>query len=197
MLHSSVLSSSILTAFYLFVLNTVTSGFSVQNFCGGLYGSKLALSSISLNASPRRIEVNLEKPLGVVLEENKENESEGVFCFECKEESSAYVAGIRQGDVVTSLDGRDATSLSFDQVLDLISSAESPIAITLDRYDVVEKSASTVKPKVKMSPKRMPSAKKLAKASTNINFWKDPLMIGSLAFTVLFPLGIYLASKLK
>jgi len=47
-----------------------------------------------------------------------------------------------------------------------------------------------------MAPRRLPSAKKLMKASTNKNFWNDPVMIGSAVLTVAMPLGIFAASSL-
>ena len=83
----------------------------------------------------------------------------------------------------------------------LIQKSESPVAISVEQKEEGEVAEGSAAPTMerkaaKISPKRMPSAKKLAKASTSANFWKDPVMIGSAAFTFLFPLGIYFASTL-
>jgi len=153
-----------------------------------------SLVALSLVDSPQKLEVEVEKPLGIVLEENEEDEAKGVYCLECSEDSAAFAAGVRQGDVITSLAGTDTTELTFEQVMDMMGKADSPVGMSLERVDVIVETKTTKAP-VKMAPKRMPSAKQLAKASTNVNFWKDPLMIGSAAFTVILPLGIYLASK--
>eukprot|EP00555_Chaetoceros_dichaeta_P012893 CAMPEP_0198261848 /NCGR_PEP_ID=MMETSP1447-20131203/10488_1 /TAXON_ID=420782 /ORGANISM="Chaetoceros dichaeta, Strain CCMP1751" /LENGTH=126 /DNA_ID=CAMNT_0043949895 /DNA_START=230 /DNA_END=610 /DNA_ORIENTATION=- len=120
----------------------------------------------------------------------------GVFCFECAEDSSGFAAGIRSGDVITEVDGTETSDFTFEQVMGLLQTAESPVAMTLERSEAEETVPTITKTPAKIQPKRMPSAKKLAKASTSAALWKDPLMIGSAAFTVLFPLGIYLASKL-
>jgi len=143
------------------------------------------------------LEVNVEKPLGIVLEENEEDMAKGVFCFLCGRETSGFSAGIRTGDVITEVDGTETSEFTFDQVMALLQTAESPVAMTLYRAVPDETVVPTISKKpAKIQPKRMPSAKKLAKGATSTALWKDPLMIGSAAFTLLFPLGIYLASKL-
>eukprot|EP00592_Proboscia_alata_P009610 CAMPEP_0194352578 /NCGR_PEP_ID=MMETSP0174-20130528/1012_1 /TAXON_ID=216777 /ORGANISM="Proboscia alata, Strain PI-D3" /LENGTH=204 /DNA_ID=CAMNT_0039120739 /DNA_START=32 /DNA_END=646 /DNA_ORIENTATION=- len=156
--------------------------------------TRVLLSSAVDQVDPQRFDVTVEKPLGIILGENVENEAKGVFCLECEEGSAAFSAGVRPGDVIASVGETDATALAFEDVMSMLGDAESPVMLSLDRAVAIEE-VKLDKPKAKMSPKRMPSAKKLAKASTSVNFWKDPLMIGSAAFTVLFPLGIYLASK--
>ena len=81
----------------------------------------------------------------------------------------------------------------------LLQQAGLYVAISLERKEVDETEAAPPmieRRAAKIPPKWMPSTKKLVKASTSETLWKDPLMIGSAAFTVLFPLGIYLASKI-
>ena len=83
----------------------------------------------------------------------------------------------------------------------MIQKSESPVAISVEQKEEEEATDENAAPMIgrkaaKMSLKQMPLAKKLAKASTSANFWKDPVMIGSAAFTLLFPLGIYFASTL-
>jgi len=182
---------------YLFLLYAagVANGFSPR----ATTFSKATLPSQQYRTALSAIlEVSAEKPLGIVLEENEENMAKGVFCAECAEDSSGFTAGIRNGDVITVVDGTETSDFTFEQVMGLLQQAESPVAISLERKEVDETEvAPTIERKAaKISPKRMPSAKKLAKASTSATLWKDPLMIGSAAFTVLFPLGIYLASKI-
>jgi len=183
------------------------NGFSVQGNKGwcnrATLGKKSAMFSTTSSSSSNEllIEAMVEKPMGIVLEEIQENEARGVYCLECNEDSSAFVAGIRAGDSISSLAGTDVTSFTFDQVMELLGNSASPVAITVERSAAVsivqeeEPEELQTRKKVKLQPKRMPSAKKLAKASTSVAFWKDPLMIGSAAFTVLLPLGIYLASS--
>jgi len=147
-------------------------------------------------ALSEKLKVMVEKPLGIVLEENEENMAKGVFCFECGEDSSGFSAGIRSGDVIAEVDGIETGDFTFDQVMALLQSADSPVAMTLERSEAEETVPTKARAPAKISPKRMPSAKKLAKGATSTALWKDPLMIGSAAFTVIFPLGIYLASKI-
>ena len=137
-------------------------------------------------------ECMVEKPAGIILEERKENEASGVFCIidESLDSSNGFLAGIRTGDILAKIDDKDVRSSTFEEVLEQFGNALSPVSVTVER---TEKRA--VKPKAVVQPKRMPSAKKLVKASTNANFWKDPLMIGSAIFTVALPLGIYLVSS--
>jgi len=161
-------------------------------FSRGMLSSRPYRTSLS-----ERMEVTVEKPLGIVLEENEENMAQGVFCADCGEDSSGFAAGIRSGDVIMEVDGTETSDFTFEQVMGLLQSAESPVAMTLERKPPgEEEEKKAVRAPAKISPKRMPSAKKLAKASTSAALWKDPLMIASAAFTVIFPLGIYLASKI-
>ena len=96
--------------------------------------------------------------------------------------------------MITALAGADATELTFEQVMDAIAVAESPVEFSIQRNEVV---VEKKKPKAQMAPRRMPTAKKMVKASTNVKFWQDPVMIGSVAFTVIAPLGVFLASKMN
>jgi membrane-associated protease RseP (regulator of RpoE activity) len=142
------------------------------------------------------------KPLGVVLEEL--GDGKGVFCSECDLDGAAYAAGIRDGDVLAALDGDETIlSASLDVAMALLGQSATPLPVKV--YREIENNiggeASTTGMgrgggTVKMAPRRLPSTKKLIKASTNANFWKDPLMLGSAVLTVAMPLGIYLASTM-
>jgi len=137
-----------------------------------------------------------ERPLGVVLEEL--GDGKGVFAAECDLDGAAYAAGIRDGDVLAAIDN-DETILNadLDSALGLLAAAPVPINIRV--YRELEQAAALGTKgggTVKMAPRRLPSTKKLLKASTNAKFWQDPLMIGSAVLTVAMPLGIYVASSM-
>ena len=155
----------------------------------------LSLSSTTNNSNSIMETISLdfvvEKPMGIILQEREDNEKAGVYCIidDSLDYSSAFLAGIRTGDVLASLEGNDVTSSSFDEVMDLFANSWSPVSVTVLRQQEKQKK------EVVIQPKRMPSTKKLMKASTSVNFWKDPLMIGSAIFTVVLPLGIYLAAS--
>lgn len=133
------------------------------------------------------------KPLGVVVEEL--GGGSGVFAAEVDPAGAAYEAGIRDGDILASLDGDGAVrEASLDEALALLAAVPAPFRV--DVYREMEEGASqSGGSTVKMAPRRLPSTKKLIKASTNANFWQDPLMMGSAVLTVAMPLGIYLASS--
>jgi len=136
------------------------------------------------------------KPLGVVVEEL--GGGAGVFAAECDPAGAAYEAGIRDGDVIAALDGDDAVlTATLDEALALLAAV--PVPFKVDLYREKEDSGSTqvsrsAQKEVQMAPRRLPSTKKLIKASTNTNFWTDPVMLGSAVLTIAMPLGIYLAS---
>ena len=89
---------------------------------------------------------------------------------------------------------------SLDEALLLLGEAPVPMSIKVYRQEEIEGdslSSSRSAQTVQMSPRRLPSTKKLLKASTSASFWKDPVMLSSAVLTVLMPLGIYIASSLK
>lgn len=138
------------------------------------------------------------RPMGLVLQENVENEARGVYILECPEDSLAYAAGAREGDVVASIGDTEVISSTFDDVMEKLAQSDLPANLKLYREipasEVMEAQASPEKKTVKMAPRRMPSAKKIMRASTNAKFWQDPMMMASAALTVAMPLGIYLLS---
>lgn len=157
------------------------------------------------------------KPLGIVLESNAEGEAAGVFCAEVPRDSAAYKAGARGGDLVVAIQGADATVMTLEQALAEVAAAAAPVALGLERYPdagfvlgeegrgdaererelqrLLAGQGSSDRSKVRMAPRRLPSARKLARASTNLRFWQDPLMIGSAIFTVAAPLAVLLAAQ--
>lgn len=135
------------------------------------------------------------KPFGIVLEEMNEG-GVGVYCAECDPNGAAYAAGIRDGDVLASLHNDEKIfSSNLEDAMALLGEASLPVPITVYRpLEQIQVESSSSESKVNMAPRRMPSAKKLVKASTNANFWKDPLMIGSAVITVGMPVAIYVFS---
>jgi len=83
--------------------------------------------------SAHRLEVSVPKPLGVVLEEVEPDAARGVYAIECDEASAAYAAGVRAGDKIIAVTKRDATGATFDQVMNVLVGADSPVALTLER----------------------------------------------------------------
>jgi len=138
------------------------------------------------------------KPLGIILEEM--GDGVGVFCEEVEIDGAAYAAGIRNGDVLAALNGEEAIqSSSLDGAMEMLGQAALPLPVKVYRELEPTETEATAATKgrgtVKMAPRRLPSTKKLIKASTNVKFWQDPLMIGSALLTVAMPLGIYIASS--
>jgi len=136
------------------------------------------------------------KPLGVVVEELRGGK--GVYAAEVDPAGAAHEAGMRDGDVLASLDGDgDVLEADLDGALALLAAA--PVPLRVEVYREMEEGAAgkggAGSATVKMAPRRLPSTKKLVRASTNANFWKDPLMMGSAVLTIAMPLGIYLASS--
>jgi len=137
------------------------------------------------------------RPLGVVLEELADGA--GVFIAECDPDGAAYQAGIRDGDVLASLAGDETVlSATLDDSMALLGRAPLPLPVRIYRELEAEAPSSgraSGRGTVKMSPRRLPSAKKLMKASTSKSFWADPLMLGSAVLTVAMPIGIYVANE--
>ena len=106
-------------------------------------------------------------------------------------------AGVRPGDIVTAVGEKDTTCLTFDEVMEVLSMEESPVALTLERPDTeVETPAMPAKAPVKLKPKKMPSAQTIARVATNKNVWmKDPLYLSSAVFAVGLPLLLLIASS--
>jgi ferredoxin len=74
--------------------------------------------------------LTLEKPLGLVLEEVVENEPRGVYVREVSDSGSARPhRSTIVGLAVRSVQGRDVARLRFDQVMDVIARAPSPLSM--------------------------------------------------------------------
>ena len=80
------------------------------------------------------LSLDLEKPLGMILEEVEEGQPKGVFVLELAEEGSAAASEFKDqlvGLKVSSVQGEDVTQLAFDDVMDKLINAPSPVSLEL------------------------------------------------------------------
>jgi ferredoxin len=78
--------------------------------------------------------LELEKPLGLILEEVEEGAPKGVFVLELSEDGSAAASEYKDklpGLKVATVMGEDVTSLAFDDVMDKLINAPSPVVLQL------------------------------------------------------------------
>mmetsp|Transcript_22472 Transcript_22472/g.53409 ORF Transcript_22472/g.53409 Transcript_22472/m.53409 type:complete len:267 (+) Transcript_22472:172-972(+) len=108
-----------------FVLKTVANAVSAP--------TTTTTSSLGVTASSAEqslLSVELEKPLGVILEEVEEGQPKGVFVLELAEEGSAAASEYKDllvGLTLAKVMGNDVTNLDFDSVMDELIAAPSPI----------------------------------------------------------------------
>eukprot|EP00542_Grammatophora_oceanica_P015796 CAMPEP_0194033004 /NCGR_PEP_ID=MMETSP0009_2-20130614/5825_1 /TAXON_ID=210454 /ORGANISM="Grammatophora oceanica, Strain CCMP 410" /LENGTH=246 /DNA_ID=CAMNT_0038673603 /DNA_START=20 /DNA_END=760 /DNA_ORIENTATION=+ len=109
-----------------------TAAFSSQPSFGG---SRSRPSSVILHSSSTTTDVlslKLEKPLGMILEEVEEGAPKGVKVQELADSGSAYASEYRDkltGLMVASVMGQDCQSIGFDDVMQKIIDAPSPVDI--------------------------------------------------------------------
>lgn len=78
------------------------------------------------------LSLELEKPLGIILEEVEENAASGVKVEELSDAGSAYASEYRDqlvGLKVAQVMGTDVSNMVFDDVMDCIIDAPSPVSI--------------------------------------------------------------------
>lgn len=95
--------------------------------------SSALFSSADSNVDTVTLSLSLEKPLGIILEEVEEGEAKGVFVKELSDEGSAAeykdkLVGLKLARVVDD----DVTSLTFDDVMEKIIEAPSPLTIEFE-----------------------------------------------------------------
>lgn len=94
---------------------------------------KLASSSSSAEMTSL-LSLTLEKPLGLILEEVAEGQPNGVFVLELSEEGSAAATEVKDklvGMKVATVMGEDVTTLAFDDVMEKLIEAPSPVTLEL------------------------------------------------------------------
>lgn len=100
-------------------------------------------SSSSSSNTEQLLDLSLEKPLGLLLEEVEEGQPKGVKVEELSEAGSAYASDYASdlvGLKVARVMDQDVTSLSFDDVMDCIIEAPSPVQISFE-YDMTSSSS--------------------------------------------------------
>ena len=93
--------------------------------------TRLCLSSDNVEI----LSVSLEKPLGMILEEVEEGEAKGVKVMELADSGSAYASEYKDqlvGLKLARVMEDDVTALTFDDVMEKIVEAPSPITIEFE-----------------------------------------------------------------
>jgi len=95
------------------------------------------------------LSVDLEKPLGIILEEVEENAPKGVKVEELSDSGSAYASEYRDqlvGLKVAQVMGTDVSGMAFDDVMQCIINAPSPVSIAFEIDDEVEEATAEADP---------------------------------------------------
>ncbi|KAK7231954.1 hypothetical protein SO694_00083127 [Aureococcus anophagefferens] len=89
------------------------------------------------------VDVTLEKPLGLVLEENTPDGADGLYVADIMDSGSACKnADVRVSLQLQSVDGVDVTALGFDDAMELIGDAgASPVRLTFEGDGAPEESS--------------------------------------------------------
>jgi ferredoxin len=84
------------------------------------------------------LSIDLEKPLGIVLEEMEENAPKGVKVEELSDAGSAYASEYRNqliGLKIAQVGETDVTNMAFDDVMECIINSASPVNISFEVPD--------------------------------------------------------------
>lgn len=90
--------------------------------------------------------VNLEKPLGIMLEELEEGAAKGVTVTGLQEDGSAFNSDVKDqlvGLKLISVMGENVSNLIFDDVMSALIDAPSPVTLELMPIDAAEIAAAT------------------------------------------------------
>lgn len=130
-----------LTVYSFTMLPTITINKNNGYYSSSSSSSSTTASQLSSSSSntEQLLDLSLEKPLGLLLEEVEEGQPQGVKVEELSEAGSAYASEYASdlvGLKVARVMDQDVTALSFDDVMDCIIEAPSPVLISFE-YDVV------------------------------------------------------------
>lgn len=98
------------------------------------FASARFMSSSDTEESTKLLSLTLEKPLGMILEEIEEGAPKGVFVMELGDGGSAAEAPEKDqivGSKLQSVMGEDVTTITFDEVMEKIIDAPSPVNLEL------------------------------------------------------------------
>ena len=117
--------------------------------CFGVANAFVAPSSSSFKVAALHaaVDVTLEKPLGLVLEENTADANDGLYVADILDSGSACKnADVMALQLGVSLQlkevaGVDVTALGFDDVMELIGDAASPVRLTFEGDGAPEESS--------------------------------------------------------
>lgn len=73
--------------------------------------------------------------IGISMQKNPEG---GVIIVECYEKGPGDLAGLREGDIISAVDGEDITDSGTDGVAALVRAASDSVTLTVHREDVEE-----------------------------------------------------------
>lgn len=126
----------LLNIFQVLIISTVTGAFSpswsIKAIREGRSVANILCSSSQLSAV---LSLELEKPLGLILEEVEEGAASGVKVEEVAESGSAFASPSKDqliGMKIASVNSVDVSSLVFDDVMEYIINAPSPVSITFE-----------------------------------------------------------------
>ena len=163
---------------------------------------------------PKDIVVSLPKPLGAVLESAS---PAGVVVADLSSEGSASSTGLlKKGDRVISVMGTDVSALSFDEVMQLLTSAPDEVELGVTRNVITRRERVPAAgatggfgqaPQSKLdkkfdqnfgtAEKTAKTLTKVAKITTAAQTWKNPIYFWAVAGTALLfvPILWYSFSK--
>ena len=138
-LHNLITMASLnrfrLSLFFVLSTSVQTSNAFVRKSSAKAVPAPTMMSSLGATVSPVEqslLSVELEKPLGVILEEVEEGQAKGVYVLELAEEGSAASSEFKDqlvGLTLANVMGTDVTNLDFDSVMDELIAAPSPLQL--------------------------------------------------------------------
>mmetsp|Transcript_19680 Transcript_19680/g.28953 ORF Transcript_19680/g.28953 Transcript_19680/m.28953 type:complete len:277 (-) Transcript_19680:348-1178(-) len=154
-LLKAAIASRVLTTVgaFTFITTSTTSGVLRSSKPQSLTSAFKQLTTSSVNKRHAFTELfgllslELEKPLGIILEEVEENEPKGVKVEELSNAGSAYTCPYKDqlvGLTLTKVMGEDVTCLVFDDVMDKIINAPSPVQIEFFGAEIEDSSEESI-----------------------------------------------------
>jgi len=131
---------------------------------GGATDSDAASGNGQQGLVESKVQVRLQKPLGIVLEELQSGGA-GVEVGELVEGGAAYESGeVKEGDVLMRVGRADVSKLDFDQVMEKLQAAEDVVELTFARTAYADADNSWLE-QVKAKAAAMPASAPAAAAS--------------------------------